>query len=357
MPPIGHSILSDLTRRLDRNRNNRLESFEARVRGWIGNMNGVAGTQETAESVARGEAVIDRFRLDSIDAEAVASRMGGGDGWIARDEVFISAAARRSMDGIGGARDGKISEREMALALGRGNLAITRDGVYLADEVPSPSRPVPPPIDPRPVPPPIDPHPVPPPIDPRPVPPPIHPYPPSHRSPAEILSRFRLELLDLKAAYNSTPMTSDTFRRLERRLFQQAAEDLIGAVGYPFAERNMGLKAVYNSTSMTSDEFKGFERRLYFSEAEDILSHREQSYFDRILPLKALYNSTSMTSDEFKGFEHQLIEQEVDRIVFSHETLYDKLARLNRLYNASSMSASQRDAAVRRIEDSAFSRY
>jgi hypothetical protein len=381
--PIDRSILSDLTRRLDRNLNNRLESNEARVRGWVGNQNGVVGTAEAADSVERGEAVIDRFSLAPYDAAQVAKRMSRNDGWISKDDLFISAAARSRMDGNGiGTRDGRISEDEMTLGLTRGDLAITRDGIFLSSEISAPSRPgsdrplppptggrplpppindrpLPPPINDRPLPPPTGGRPLPPPINDRPVPPPVHPdFPPppswSTRSASQILGEFNSRNAELRRIYNSTPMTSDQMKRFERDLFTQAAEELIRGWDQPFAERNGALNAIFNATSMTSDEHKQFQRRLYTQAADDLLRQYHRPFSERKSALAALYNATSMSNDEHKGLERRLIDQEVIRIYHLPEPLSMRVDRINQLYNSTSMTSSERDAYQRRLLENAF---
>ncbi len=208
---ISRSILSDLTRRVDKDNNNRIETNEGRVKGRVGNDNGIAGVSETADSISDGSAVLYGFQLKQADADAVADQLAGGNTWISKDDLNISDAARNHIDGQGGgARDGRISRKEMAAALVRGGLAFNSDAITLSGEVrisdrpapPSGGRPTPPPVggndrptppggQDRPTPPPINPgrptppggsdRPTPPPVhggDDRPTPPPVNPEPP-----------------------------------------------------------------------------------------------------------------------------------------------------------------------------------
>jgi hypothetical protein len=151
---ISNRILSDLTRRVDKDGNNRIEKNEGRVKGRVGNDNGIAGVQETADSISDGSAVLYGFQLKQADADAVADALAGGNTWISKDDLNISDAARDQIDGQGGgARDGRISRKEMAAALVRGGLAFNRDGITLSSEVRIVDRPSPPPANDRPAPP------------------------------------------------------------------------------------------------------------------------------------------------------------------------------------------------------------
>ena len=142
---ISGSILSDLTRRVDKDNNNRIETNEGRVKGRVGNENGIAGVQETASSISDGSAVLYGFQLKATDAEAVADQLAGGNTWISKDDLNLSTAARDQIDGQGGgARDNRISKKEMAAALMRGGLAFNRDGITLSSEVRIADRPTPP---------------------------------------------------------------------------------------------------------------------------------------------------------------------------------------------------------------------
>ncbi len=142
---INKSILADLTRRVDKDKNNRIETNEGRIKGVVGNNNGVIGVQEAADAIADGSAALYGFQLNSSDAEAVADRLAGGNTWISKDDVSFSDAARDKIDGQGGgARDGRISKSEMAGALVRGGLAFGRDGITLSSEVRIDDRPAPP---------------------------------------------------------------------------------------------------------------------------------------------------------------------------------------------------------------------
>ncbi|MBM3270648.1 MAG: hypothetical protein FJZ01_23695, partial [Candidatus Sericytochromatia bacterium] len=144
---ISRSILSDLTRRVDKDNNNRIETNEGRVKGRVGNDNGIAGVQETADAISDGSAALYGFQLRQTDADAVADQLAGGNTWISKDDLNISDSARDLIDGQGGgARDGRISRKEMAAALVRGGLAFNADGITLSSEVRVGSgRPTPPP--------------------------------------------------------------------------------------------------------------------------------------------------------------------------------------------------------------------
>lgn len=192
MSRIDANILNEITRRVDRNRNNSIESTEGRVLGSVGNRNGVNGTRETSDAMAQGQAALYGFQLDQLDADAIAGMLSGGDAWVSKEDVFISDQARARIDGsAGGAIDGRVSKSELSSALTRGGLAVSADGIMLSSEAqsrfsgrptpPSSDRPTPPstgrptpPSTGRPTPPAAD-RPTPPSVDPgRPVPPAVH---------------------------------------------------------------------------------------------------------------------------------------------------------------------------------------
>ncbi|MBM3266441.1 MAG: hypothetical protein FJZ01_02230 [Candidatus Sericytochromatia bacterium] len=186
---IAYGTLTDLIKRIDRNRNNRIDAYEGRVVGAVGNDNGIAGTRETADAIVAGRAQIRDFTLDQPDADEVARGLANGDAWVSKDDLHISDRARARIDGLaGGAADNRISAKELAAALSRGGLALARDGLYLSDEAsgyrpepPPVNRPEPPPVN-RPEPPPVN-RPAPPPVN-RPEPPPVdRPEPPEVREP------------------------------------------------------------------------------------------------------------------------------------------------------------------------------
>ncbi len=184
MSRIDASILNDIARRVDRNKNNTIESTEGRVAGSVGNRNGFNGTRETSDAMAQGQAALYGFQLSQLDADAVADQLSGGDAWISKEDVFVSDQARAQIDGqAGGALDNKISKKELSSALTRGGLAVSGDGIMLSSEAqsrfagrptpPSTERPTPPATG-RPTPPSTG-RPTPPSIDPgRPVPPAVH---------------------------------------------------------------------------------------------------------------------------------------------------------------------------------------
>ncbi len=174
---IDSSLLLDLTRRVDRNLNRRIDTYEGRVDGLVGNDNGVAGTRETADAITAGDAVLSDFALGATDAKAVSTGFARGDAWVSKDDLLISQRARDHLDGMNGAVDGRISAKELAAGLQRGGLALAQDGLYLSSEVRQ-SRPTPPSVEPdRPTPPSMEPdRPTPPSVEPgRPTPPSVEP--------------------------------------------------------------------------------------------------------------------------------------------------------------------------------------
>ncbi|MGE5707988.1 MAG: hypothetical protein ACM3YO_06620 [Bacteroidota bacterium] len=161
---ISKNDLSMITRRVDRNGNNLIDSSEARVSGRVGNNNGSNGVQETADAIEKGQATLSN--LSTTGADGVADVLSHGDAWVSKEDVFISDSARQRIDGqAGGAVDNKISKKELSAALQRGDVALTGDGILLSSEVSSHYRPTPPSVNPsnssnsnRPTPPSVNPN-------------------------------------------------------------------------------------------------------------------------------------------------------------------------------------------------------
>lgn len=183
---ISKNDLSMITRRVDRNGNNLIDTSEARVSGRVGNNNGSNGVQETADAIEKGQANLSN--LSASAADGVAEVLSHGDAWVSTEDVFISDSARQRIDGqAGGAVDNKISKKELSSALQRGDVAVTGDGIVLSSEASSHYRPTPPSVNPgnsdRPTPPSVNPgnsnRPTPPSVNPsnsdRPTPPSVNP--------------------------------------------------------------------------------------------------------------------------------------------------------------------------------------
>lgn len=125
-----------VTRAMDGNRNNRIDQSEANVT-WaahsrIGNANGVAGTRETADALARGDVFITSLPAEAAEKVALyfsdrAANEGkmpkdwAGDAWISQDDLPMADHVRRSIDSNG---DNRISRTEFATALTTGRISI-----------------------------------------------------------------------------------------------------------------------------------------------------------------------------------------------------------------------------------------
>lgn len=125
-----------ITRAMDANRNNRIDKSEASVT-WaahrnIGNANGVAGTRETADALARGDVFITSLPQEA--AEKVATYFSNhaensgkmpqnwiSDAWISKEDLDMPDHVRRAIDSN---RDNRISRAEFAEALTTGRISI-----------------------------------------------------------------------------------------------------------------------------------------------------------------------------------------------------------------------------------------
>lgn len=125
-----------ITRAMDTNRNNRIDNSEAnvswRAQNQIGNANGVAGTRETAEALAKGDVFISGFKPEVADKIAdyfskhsdnfnrpVADWVS--DAFISKEDFDFDPATRRAIDTN---NDNRISSKEFSAALVSGSLTI-----------------------------------------------------------------------------------------------------------------------------------------------------------------------------------------------------------------------------------------
>src|SRR5262245_41922543 len=114
-----------VTRSMDMNRNNRIDKTEASVT-WaahmkIGNSNGVAGTRETADALAKGDVFITSLPREAADrlanyfsehaanADVKNPDQWVSDGWISKEDLSMSDDVRRTIDTNG---DNRVSRTE-----------------------------------------------------------------------------------------------------------------------------------------------------------------------------------------------------------------------------------------------------
>lgn len=125
-----------MTRAMDTNRNNRVDANEANI-SWnahdkIGNQNGVAGTREMANALAKGDVFMTGFSAETADkiAEYFSKRNENfdkpvaewiSDAWISKEDFEFEPAVRTAVDSNG---DNRISKKEFAAALASGALKV-----------------------------------------------------------------------------------------------------------------------------------------------------------------------------------------------------------------------------------------
>ncbi|MDZ4111406.1 MAG: hypothetical protein U1E18_17650 [Brevundimonas sp.] len=135
---LGNNDYMAVTRAMDGNRNNRIDQSEANVT-WaahrnIGNSNGVAGTRETADALARGDVYITSLPAETAEKVALyfSDRASNenkmpkdwtGDSWISKEDLAMPDHVRSAIDTN---YDNRVSRSEFAAALTTGRVSIGR---------------------------------------------------------------------------------------------------------------------------------------------------------------------------------------------------------------------------------------
>ena len=159
MPSLTNLRTEDymaISRAMDTNRNNRIDTNEANVSGsaqsQIGNANGVVGTREFAKSLESGDIFLNA--LSPATADKVADYFSKhnenfdrpvaewiSDAWVSKADFTFSDDNKAQIDRNG---DNKVSAKELATALTSGALSIGRARQTSNDPFanPQPNRPV-----------------------------------------------------------------------------------------------------------------------------------------------------------------------------------------------------------------------
>ena len=158
MPSLTNLRTEDymaISRAMDTNRNNRIDTNEANVSGsaqrQIGNANGVVGTREFATSLESGDIFLNA--LSPATADKVAEYFSKhnenfdrpvaewiSDAWVSKADFTFSDDNKAQIDSNG---DNKVSAKELAAALTSGSLSIGRARQTSNDPFtnPQPNRP------------------------------------------------------------------------------------------------------------------------------------------------------------------------------------------------------------------------